>query len=134
LRLGAISLESLREQIPSIQPPSATRQLEGRSPGLRHKHYAPHARVRFYDATAHADPQPKAYIGITAAANLEAFDRVLLCRDTDHYAHELFHFFRSCERTGINVIYCERPAPTGIGSALSDRIQRAGEVSRNERD
>ncbi len=56
----------------------------------------------------------------------------MICRDVDHYAHELFHFFRECDRKGVRNIYCERPPASGIGAALLDRIIRAGEPPGRE--
>ncbi len=129
LRIGAVSLQALRHVNPSVQPLSASGHWAKRSPGLRYRHYAPLARVRFLESTASRDPCRKAYIGITRPPELDRFDRVLLCRDVDHYAYELFHYFRACDRNGIEVIYCERPLPSGIGSALIDRITRAAEAS-----
>ena len=43
------------------------------------------------------------------------------------YAHEVFEFFRECEREGIKKIYCEKIEATGIGSALMDRLRRAAQ-------
>jgi L-threonylcarbamoyladenylate synthase len=125
LRVGAISLESLRGVIPSLQPSSTAGDLARRSPGLRHRHYAPTARVRFFDDSALADRGTKAYIGTSEPTRREGFDEVLVCSDLDQYAFELFDFFRRCDRKAIQTVYCERPEPSGIGSAILDRIARA---------
>ena len=127
LRVGAVSLQALRSVVPATQPPSAAGPLERRSPGLRYRHYAPRARVRVYDSTAAFDTHSKAYIGTSPISEHTAFDKVVLCESLDQYAHELYQFFRACDRDGIEVIYCETPAPSGIGSALLDRILRASE-------
>ncbi|NNE36017.1 MAG: threonylcarbamoyl-AMP synthase [Rhodothermales bacterium] len=127
LREGAVSLGMLREVVPSIEPASASAGREHRSPGRRHRHYAPRATVRLYEpATAKAHPS-SAYIGITAPQGSADFGYVLICRDADHYAHEIFHFLRECDRKGLRRAYCERPPEAGVGAALLDRIMRAGD-------
>ena len=129
LRVGALSLESLRTVVPSLQPPSALGDLARRSPGLRHRHYAPSSLVRFFDETALEDEQSKAYIGLSHPDKVEDFDEVLVCADIEEYAYELFDFFRRCDRKHIRTIYCERPRPQGIGTAVLDRIVRAARGS-----
>lgn len=126
LREGAVTLQDLRIVVPAMQPSSAAAGFRSRSPGLRHRHYAPEARVILYDAGVVRVAEPSAYIGLASPIQPGRFDLIQICRDAGHYAHELFHFFRECDRAGIHTIYCERPPASGIGVALLDRIRRAG--------
>ncbi|NNE47295.1 MAG: threonylcarbamoyl-AMP synthase [Rhodothermales bacterium] len=127
LREGAIGLDMLRTIVPGVQPSSTSGGRTERSPGLRHRHYAPEARVRLYDPDAPVPAESSAYIGVSRPLAEAGFEIVMICRDVDHYAHELFHFFRECDRKGVRRIYCQRPPASGIGAALLDRIVRAGE-------
>jgi L-threonylcarbamoyladenylate synthase len=123
LRAGAVTLEQLR----AVRPETSVFTLDdapARSPGLRHKHYAPRARVRLValppNETANA-----AYIGLDAPAQPFPLQRV--CRNLAEYAYELFDFFRQCDENGIEIIYCQQVDETGLGLALMDRLHRAAE-------
>jgi L-threonylcarbamoyladenylate synthase len=124
LRTGAISLEDLRNVAPETRPYETPDLETPKSPGLKHVHYSPSAKVVVADdiAATH-DLSEAAYIGLTEPANPFEFTR--LCSTVDEYAHSLFEFFRECDRRGIETIYCEAVDETGIGAALMDRIRRA---------
>ena len=64
-----------------------------------------------------------AYIGLEEPDGFA--DLIRICRNAAEYAHQLFAFFRECDRIGIDTIYCQLVAETGIGVALMDRIRRA---------
>lgn len=129
LRAGAVTLEQLREVWPAtgrLRPDDATARTK--SPGLRHKHYAPHARVILVaQPPAPPDAMPSAYIGLTAPASDSAarWAMVKVCRDVAEYARELFAFFRAADAEGCAAIYCQTVAPHGLGVALQDRLTRA---------
>ena len=125
LRLGAISLDELRVVVPSTTVAEFDNDGEIRSPGLKHKHYSPNAAVRIVDLTDEDLDTRGGFIGLQQP-NLE-FARSKIVESTEEYAHELYEFFRECERLGIATIYCERVDETGIGAALMDRIRRAAE-------
>ncbi len=125
LRSGAVSVERIRNVVASVRAASRADEEAGRSPGLRHRHYAPLARVRPVQS-APRDPEARsAYIGTTAPRHPHPYERILVCSDTREYAYELFDFFRACDAAGIRTIYCELPAPGGLGTALVDRLLRA---------
>src|SRR5207247_205841 len=46
LRQGAVSLDALRGVMPDTRAIESDVDLAARSPGLRHKHYSPRAKVR----------------------------------------------------------------------------------------
>ena len=129
LRAGAVSLQDLRSVADSIRIAAASNDSGARSPGLRHRHYAPRAHVQLVDAPPANPKNFSAYIGIAAPPRPDRFERSLVCRDVREYAFELFGFFRICDRANIKTIYCELPTPDGIGAALADRLRRASEAS-----
>lgn len=124
LRAGAVSLESLREFVPSTRPLERGQRDTVRSPGLKHKHYAPKAAVVIVDPGFKVpDLGVNAFIGIENPAGWP--ELVKICGSAAEYAHELFAFFRECDKKGIDTIYCQRVEGSGIGAALMDRISRA---------
>ena len=58
---------------------------------------------------------------------MQEFDSVKVCASVEDYAHEVFNFFRECDRENIETIYCETVEERGIGLALMDRLKRAAE-------
>ena len=124
LRSGAVSLEQLREIVPQTKTYEPAPDERPRSPGVKHKHYSPNARVWIVDSgDVPADAALGAYIGLEKAKSTSAFEKI--CSSVDEYAHEIFEFFRECDRRGIASIYCQKVDETGIGAALMDRIRRA---------
>ena len=127
LRAGAITLEELRLIVHAtrLRTDDAT---EARSPGLKHRHYSPTARVVVVTQLADAAPaHDAAYIGLDALSPAAAkiFSQVLVCRNIEEYARSLFHFFRRCDAAGVKTIYCQSVGEAGLGLALMDRINRA---------
>lgn len=126
LRPGAISVEALREVLGTVQMEPSGEEGAPRSPGTKHRHYAPSAEVRLVEEPSGAVPDPNhAYIGLTSPPAPEAFGRVQLEEDLESYAHDLFHVFRACDEQGIEVIYAQIVPSTGVGRALNDRLRRA---------
>lgn len=144
LRAGAITLESLCQVIPSTRlvSDSSDRDIRHRSPGTRHRHYAPHARIELVDNEREAIVRAKkmcclanaAYIGMPEESDkirikhhsaMDKFKLRLLCDDLAIYARSLFDFFRRCDEEKIPLICCQRVATTGLGLALMDRLTRA---------
>lgn len=125
LRLGAISLEDLRGVISDTRLSGGSEEDAARSPGLRHKHYSPKARVQIISAEDEIDDPRGVFIGLRTPHFETAFKLIL--PDMEAYAHSLFEFFRECDRRGIANIYCESVDETGIGAALMDRLRRAAQ-------
>lgn len=124
LRAGAISREELRGVLPEIG--LAGRELdEARSPGMRHRHYAPAARVVIVDQPPGGEHPADAYIGLDTATADFRISRV--APTSEAYAHELFDFFRECDDASVGTIYCQQVDEVGIGLALMDRLRRASE-------
>lgn len=125
LRQGSATLEDIRRVVPNALANDAPAD-ERKSPGLRHKHYAPNAEVVIVDLDASVSDAPvAAYIGLSDRE--EPFAAEQIVADAEEYAHVLFEFFRECERESLKKIYCEAVEETGIGIALMDRLRRAAQ-------
>jgi L-threonylcarbamoyladenylate synthase len=98
-----------------------------KSPGLKHKHYAPRAKVVLigYVGGQKGRISNAGFIGLREP--YEEFDLMKICSSVEEYAHELFAFFRECDAQGLDEIYCEKVEEKGIGLALMDRLRRAAE-------
>ncbi len=126
LRAGAISIEDLRLVLPSIRLHDHSDSANARSPGMRHKHYAPLARVVIWDRNVEIFEQiSAAFIGLKAPTGNVRLEKI--CDSVEEYARSVFAFFRECDHAGIETIYCERVGEEGLGAALMDRISRAAE-------
>ena len=126
LRPGAIPVEALRDVLGTVQGASSGDEEALRSPGTRHRHYAPSAQVCLVEEPSGAVPDPShAYIGLTSPPGAERFGKVHRADDLEAYAHDLFHIFRACDEQKIAVIYAQTVPSTGLGRALNDRLRRA---------
>ncbi len=124
LRAGAVSLEELRAVVVETQLLEIEDSAEIRSPGLKHKHYAPRAKVLIIENDAGIEDTPEAaYIGIDLPVG--TFVAMKICSTPEDYARAMFEFFRECDRAGIAIIYCQSVAEQGIGTAIMDRLRRA---------
>ncbi|MBC7798594.1 MAG: threonylcarbamoyl-AMP synthase, partial [Pyrinomonadaceae bacterium] len=123
LRLGAITLEDLRR----IAPETIFANIESnKSPGLRHKHYAPNAKVILVkDSSQIVSSRNAAFIGIEPFDN--QFEIARICHDIEDYARNVFEFFRECDARNISKIYCQTVDEKGFGAALMDRLKRAAQ-------
>lgn len=126
LRAGAVTLEQLRDVVPATRLHRPRANAKPRSPGLKHRHYAPQARVVLVAAPDDARRGPtSAFIGIGSSQSAVGFAQATMCRDVADYAHFLFRFFRECDAAGIKTIYCQTVPEDGLGAALTDRLRRA---------
>ena len=126
LRLGSISLADIQSVVPEAVLSTNMEASAPRSPGQKHKHYSPTATV---EIVGHISEVPlgerTAFIGLSK--NGTDLDKQFIARDVAAYAHNLYEFFRECDREGIETIYCEAVPEEGIGAALMDRIRRAAQ-------
>ena len=124
LRSGAVSLESLREIVPATLSHKPDQNETARSPGLKHKHYAPNARVVIVEAEFEFPGSGSgAFIGV--ARPIGSPELMQICVSAEDYARSVFAFFRECDKRNIETIYCQAIAEIGIGVALMDRLRRA---------
>ena len=103
LRAGAITREALQAVVPTLEV--ADGPALGRSPGTRHRHYAPDVPIYLVDAAADVPPAADvAYIGLDAPPPEWRLLTVAVCPDVAAYAHRLFSFFREAEMLGARHI------------------------------
>jgi L-threonylcarbamoyladenylate synthase len=126
LRAGAIALEDLQKIIPETQIYRRSKNESPKSPGLKHRHYSPLARVVLISSEFRVQSSElKAFIGLSNPN--QKFDLIKVCTSVEDYAHSLFDFFRQCDRQGIEEICCQTVEEKGIGLALMDRLKRASD-------
>lgn len=125
LRTGAVTLEQLQKIEPKTEVYQPVESEPPKSPGLRHRHYSPRAKVILDFRLPVLDSQTSAFIGLKQPEN--KFQLIEICDSVEDYAHSVFDFFRRCDRQNIKTIYCEKVAETGLGRALMDRLRRAAE-------
>ena len=127
-----MTLEDLRKIVPETEIYQLKENESPKSPGLKHKHYAPTAKVFLMENGKWKmengeiyNPESAAFIGLSET--VEKFQVTKICRSVEEYAHEVFAFFRHCDALEIKTIYCETVKEKGIGAALMDRLKRAAE-------
>lgn len=126
LRPGAVALEQLRGAVGTVATPSKNDPEAPKSPGTKHRHYAPAARVKLVREPSTLEAEPTAgYIGLAAPPEPDRLRRCHVVPDAEAYARDLFHFFRDCDHAGCSVIYAQVVPPEGLGRALNDRLERA---------
>jgi L-threonylcarbamoyladenylate synthase len=119
-----VTLEQLRSVVPETEIYTPNAAEAPKSPGMKHRHYSPRARVVVSRESGVTSPK-SAYIGLSKPRN--GFELIKICGSVEEYAHSVFEFFRECDRSGIHTIYCEAMEEKGIGAALMDRLRRAAE-------
>ncbi len=124
LRAGAVSLEQLQMIVSATTFYKNSSYVTPPSPGLKHKHYAPAARVVLIDPEFKVkDSKPQAYIGLDFPNG--EFGLIKICASVEEYAAGFFAFFRECDKRKIETIFCQKVSEAGIGAALMDRLRRA---------
>jgi L-threonylcarbamoyladenylate synthase len=127
LRTGAITLEQLQAVIPETRLYQIKENETVKSPGLKHRHYSPQAKVLLIanSQLPVTNYQNAAFIGLSEP-KIE-FVLTKICSSVAEYAHQVFAFFRECDSQNIQTIYCETVEESGIGLALMDRLRRASQ-------
>lgn len=141
LRLGGLTIEQLEEVIGDIRLADSIEALK-RSPGTRHRHYAPKARVIIIEqhnaAQAHEtlvrlQNQGKIVGGLFHSIHLNNVSEenffLYLPSDMHAYSRQMFHTLRSLDEQGVDVILVEAVPETGLGRTIMDRLRRAAKDS-----
>jgi L-threonylcarbamoyladenylate synthase len=141
LRLGGVTVEQIRKVIGRVRT-VATAAQSARSPGTRHKHYSPRARVKLVprgNATMFArllENATKRGESVAAIIHSRALRNVakqfrkslvvrLLPTQAEKFARELFRAIRELDNQKPDAIIVEKVKPTGLGAAILDRLKRA---------
>lgn len=137
LRPGAVTAEELERVVGKVVP-GKTGELLGRSPGTRHRHYSPRARVTL---VAQASEQMVARLLEQSAEEGEKIGLItchpdvyqghqrvivkLMSQDLEEYARRMFAVLRELDEEGVDEIVVEEVEERGIGVAIMDRLRRA---------
>lgn len=141
LRPGAVTPEMLAMVAGDCKlADSLLRDLEegetALSPGMRHQHYAPRARMTLVKGSPHrveallrslAQGQQDTWV-LAMEASLPALSSLSvhsLGRDAAQAAHRLFYLLREADRHQVQRIYAQALPPTGLGLAVMNRLARA---------
>lgn len=140
LRLGGLTRERIEEAIGKVQTDTSGDRRE-RSPGTRHRHYTPRAKVVL---VPHADTQKLAsvlqeqrqagqkvgcIVHSPLMAKLESgeFYRVLPT-SIEIFARYLFRTLRELDAMRVDVIIVEGVDEHGLGATVMDRLRRAAQA------
>ncbi len=135
LRQGAIPREALAAKVGALR--EAQGEALARSPGLRHRHYAPRAKVELV-APAKLSERARTLaaegvcLGVIVGGAGEAEDPCLpgvtwlrLGESSADYARSLFAALRTLDELAVLRILAVEVPEEGIGRALMDRLRRA---------
>jgi len=135
LRPGAITREMIDEVIGGVVHAKSAEAL-GRSPGTRHRHYSPTARVLLIERASpdqieslcqqYTNRGAVGFIGhTTIAIDHPNFKAIILEANADAYAHSIYSALRELDQPDTRVIIVEGIAEEGAGAAVMDRLRRA---------
>jgi L-threonylcarbamoyladenylate synthase len=141
LRIGGLSSEDIEKEIGETQRTSAIDMLR-RSPGTRHRHYAPKARVvlvpqndrkEFINQLKTMKNDGKTVGAITYSEELNTVDvttfHFILSSSVDRYARDIFRALRDLDSFDVDCIIVEGVDEKGIGAAVMDRLMKAAQLS-----
>jgi L-threonylcarbamoyladenylate synthase len=135
LRPGWITLEMLAEAIGPVGTAVSEEQLR-RSPGTRHRHYSPRARLILIEqgspefiSNLCADLLKENRVGFIGHSQIRIsnprLDSVTLRSDAESYARSIYAALRELDEKGTDVILVEGISDLGAGAAVMDRLRRA---------
>jgi len=135
LRPGWVTAEVISSVIGLVKAADSEAQLR-RSPGTRHKHYSPQARVVLIERGSPDFIQRTCkkfleigsvgYLGHTPAGiNRPEFSEIIVGKMPQDYAASIYSSLRRLDERHPDVIVVEGIAPAGEGEAVMDRLRRA---------
>ncbi len=134
LRPGWITREQIAE---TTGPVGRAKEEElARSPGTRHRHYSPRARVVLVEQDSPQsitqlckDHLSEGVVGFIGHTRVDIADRnfhpVVLENSAARYAHSIYSALRDMDERGADVIIIEGISESGEGAAVMDRLRRA---------
>src|SRR6185295_7790526 len=135
LRPGWITRGMLTEIIGFVEQATSGEQLQ-RSPGTRHRHYTPRARVILIErgppefierlCREHLKEGAVGFIGHTRVAIEDPlFHTIQLRNRAEEYAHSIYSSLRELDAMNPQLIVVEGISDEGEGTAVMDRLRRA---------
>jgi L-threonylcarbamoyladenylate synthase len=139
LRIGGLSREDIENTIGETCRTNV-QELLRRSPGTRHRHYAPRARVILIqnndrDSFVHHINELKSggkKVGsITYSKDLNVIDaaklHIILSSSVERYAQNIFRALRELDSYDVDCMLVESVDESGIGAAVMDRLGKAAQ-------
>ena len=135
LRPGWITHEMLRSVIGEVGDSASDEDLR-RSPGTRHRHYSPRARVLLVEyglsqqleklCVEHLTRGSVGFIGHSRLSiNNGSFYPIYLEANADNYAHSIYSALREIDSKDPEIIVVEGINDEGVGASVMDRLRRA---------
>ncbi len=137
LRFGGLPKEKIEDTIGPTQV-SEVEELLRRSPGTRHRHYAPRAKIILVEEGNRHEfarllklhrQQGKKVAGIVHSSSLVNLERGEFFRalpsSVDFFARMLFRLLREMDELGVELLLIESVKEEGLGAAIMDRLRRA---------
>ncbi|MBI4427740.1 MAG: threonylcarbamoyl-AMP synthase [Ignavibacteriales bacterium] len=132
LRQGGLTKEHIEKVIGRVRTTNA-RGLLKRSPGTRHRHYAPKARLVIIRSAAEITFPVESgkrvgliYHSLDPGAMRVEHSRKL-SRDVNEFARSLFSAIRELDGLGVDTIFVEKVEKRGIGVAVMQRLMKSAE-------
>lgn len=141
LRPGGLPLEDLRRILGEVAVDKAvTQKVTGseppRAPGMKYRHYAPHAPVtvvtgRLERSAAFIQAALQEGEGVICFEEFRqrfagrALQSLGAAEDTAQQAHRVFDALRRFDSTDVTHIYAQCPDDTGLGLAVGNRLKKA---------
>ncbi|MEW6207369.1 MAG: L-threonylcarbamoyladenylate synthase [Acidobacteriota bacterium] len=132
LRKGWITEEQIAEVIGAVGVAHSEEEMS-RSPGTRHRHYSPRARVVLIER-ASAEEICRKYleqgtVGFLGHTRLKIDDprfiSIVLKNDAREYARLIYSALREMDEKRVDAIIVEAISEAGEGAAVMDRLRRA---------
>jgi L-threonylcarbamoyladenylate synthase len=139
LRPGWITAEELTQEIGQVVSEASSDELR-RSPGTRHRHYSPKAKMVLVEdgswdsiesvCRKHLRKGAVGFVGHTPISiDDKNFHGILLGSSARDYAAGIYSALRRLDRVEVQVIVVECIAELGEGAAVMDRLRRAASRS-----
>jgi len=128
LRPGTVTAADLRLVLGEVNDPVSREQ--GISPGTAESHYAPATPAHMVDGEALRERLARSTQNAVALCFDASIARpphraIVMSRDPDRYARELYHALRQADDMAAEMILIERPPPGERWNAVHDRLSRA---------
>ncbi len=131
LRPGGVTREELErvvDVVDDFEAEEGTDEILRRSPGTRHRHYAPALPLVLWNGenstfSALALDKRWCYLGLTHPP--DGAVETIVFKSLEEYAQKLYTSLRELEICEAEVIIADLPRESGLGEALRNRLKRA---------
>lgn len=141
LRPGPVTAEMIGSAGSEVGAPGSAA-----SPGTRHPHYRPRARVVLVDGPSDVDPDGEAAMVISARdagsaatpgdapADVSGAPRIVhrVFDSPEELARSLYAWFREADDLGLSTVFVQRVPERGIGAAVMNRLRKAARAGEGD--